>query len=812
MKNKNHFIVAVILIVMTILPYFALSQSTINGNVKDNKGEPLPYASILLLNPTDSSLVKGEITDVNGFFIIENVNAMDYIVSVTMVGYASHYSLPLNVSGENTTEIGTITLLDNTTDLGEVKVVTKRSLFEQKIDRMVVNVASSVTSAGSNALEVLERSPGIIVDRLNGSISMAGKNGVVVMINDKISRMSSDAVVQMLEGMNADNIEKIELITTPPANFDAEGNAGFINIVLKENANEGTNGSFSLNAGYGVHEKFGGSLNLNYRKNKINLYGDYSYSYNRSIQEFKNSRSLIFQGIQTETSSISDRDPALTQNHNLRIGVDFQLSPKTVLGVLATWSQRDWTMDAFNDITVKESDALVSQIKMQIDELNLWNNYLGNLNLQHKFTKSQTLNLDLDYAYYHQDQPNNYDIKYYDENNIIEQEEQLRVGKETPIQFMVGKVDYINNIRENVKLETGIKGAFSTFDNDISLEMKELQDWITDPDFTAEYTLNENILAAYSALSIKIDAKSDLKFGLRYEYTDSNLGSKEEADIVDRTYDNFFPSIFLSRAIDENNNLQFSYSRRINRPDFTQLAPFIFFSDPTAYFTGNIALQPSITDAVKMDYRFKTVLFSLQYSFEDEAISRGQPSVDPLTNKQVNTTVNLDFSKAVAASLSFPVQVTDWWRMQNNFMGIWKEDQTRFEGKILTTDQKILRLNSVQSFKLPKNFTLELSGNYRSPSIRGFVKRKANGTLNIGLQKALPNNNGRLSINVNDALKTFNYELYTDDPTIGFEYRGAFNFVERAVRISYTRNFGNNKLKKNRKRQTGSAEEQRRVN
>jgi hypothetical protein len=145
-------------------------------------------------------------------------------------------------------------------------------------------------------------------------------------------------------------------------------------------------------------------------------------------------------------------------------------------------------------------------------------------------------------------------------------------------------------------------------------------------------------------------------------------------------------------------------------------------------------------------------------------------------------------------------------------MGLWQEDQTRFEGKILTTDQKTLRLNSVQSFNLPKNFTLELSGNYRSPGIRGFVRRKANGTLNIGLQKVLPNNNGRLSINVNDALKTFNYELYTDDPTIGFEYRGTFNFVERAVRISYTRNFGNNKLKRNRNRQTGSAEEQRRVN
>ncbi|MEE9373124.1 MAG: outer membrane beta-barrel protein [Saprospiraceae bacterium] len=810
MYKKIPFL-AIVLCITAIFSQFS-AQSSIKGNVFDTNGNPLPFANVLLQNPTNKSLVKGEITDLDGNFIIKNIIPDVYTISITMIGYSEHTSALIHISGGEPYDLGSVNLAVNAVELEGVEIRAKKPLFEQSIDRMIVNVANSVTSAGSNVLEVLERSPGVIVDRLNGSISMAGKNGVVVMINGKISRMSTDAVVQMMEGMNADNIEKIELITTPPANFDAEGNAGFINIVLKQNLDEGVNGSYSLNAGYGIHEKFGGSINVNYRKKIINFYGEYSYANNRSIQKFSNYRKVVFQGNLTETNSISDRDPTSTVNHNLRLGADLQIGTKTILGFLGTWSQRDWTMDAMNDISILESGVLINTLDMRIGELNLWNNYLGNINLQHQFTKKETFNIDLDYAFYHQDQPNDYDIKFYNENGILEQEQQIRVGKETPIQFLVGKADYTNHIGEKMIFETGIKGAFSSFDNNISLEMLETQGWVNDPDFTAEYTLNEDIVASYAALTLQLNKDTDIKIGLRYEHTESNLGTIQEPDIVDRTYGDIFPSFYFSKTLSDNNKLQFSYSRRINRPSFTQLAPFIFFHDPNAYFTGNIALQPSITDAVKAAYRFNTVLFSLQYSFEDEAISRGQPFIDPVSNKQVNSSVNLDFSKVVSASLSLPVQVTDWWDMQYNIIVLWKQDKTRFEGDIITNEQKSYRVNSVQSFKLSRDFTLELSGNYRSSGINGFVKSKATGALNIGIQKKLSNNNGRLSLNVNDILNTFKINIFADDPSIGFEYRGGFHFSERSVRLSYTRSFGSNKIKEKRKRQTSSEEEQRRVN
>lgn len=206
------------------------------------------------------------------------------------------------------------------------------------------------------------------------------------------------------------------------------------------------------------------------------------------------------------------------------------------------------------------------------------------------------------------------------------------------------------------------------------------------------------------------------------------------------------------------------------------------------------------------------MLFSLQYSFEDEAISRFQPFIDPNTNKQVNSTINIDYSKVLSATLSLPLEVTDWWQMQNNFLAFWNQNKIKLEGEVLTPAQWSFRLNSVQTFELPKGLTLEVSGNYRSPSIRGFVKSRATWVLNAGLQKNLGGNKGKLSLNVDDIFWTLRSEVYTDDPTLGFKYRGSFRFSERAVRLNYSHSFGNSKVKGTRNRQTGSSEEQSRVN
>ena len=275
---------------MTFFLFYSQSiqaQSQISGTVQTENGQPLPFANVLLLSAADSSLIKGQVSGEDGGYLLKNIASGNYLVMASMVGYLEYYSRPFQMkAGASSMNLDAITLLEDVTELKAVEVVAKKPLFEQKIDRLVINVENSITSAGSSALEVLERSPGVVVNRQNNSISIAGKDGVVVMINGKINRMPLEAVVQMLEGMPSSNIESIELITTPPANFDAEGNAGFINIVLKQSNDNGLNGAYTFSGGYGRGSTASSGINFNYRQKDINLYGFLFFGRHRNIYPF----------------------------------------------------------------------------------------------------------------------------------------------------------------------------------------------------------------------------------------------------------------------------------------------------------------------------------------------------------------------------------------------------------------------------------------------------------------------------------------------------------------------------------------------
>ena len=275
---KNFTIKAGVIVISLFIYQHAMAQTEIHGSVIDHNGKFVPNANILLLKNTDSSLVKGMFTNEEGQFSFRNIPTGIYIVTSTYTGYSPVYTSSFEVKARGNIELGKITLMQENAQLTEVKVAAKKPLMEQKLDRLVINVSNSITAAGNTALEILERSPGVTVDHQNNVISMNGKDGVVLIINGKMSHIPVSAAVQLLAGMPSSNIEKIELITTPPANFDAEGNAGYINIVLKENNNFGTNGSYFASPGYGKGLVEEAGMNINHRKGKINLYGDVSYS------------------------------------------------------------------------------------------------------------------------------------------------------------------------------------------------------------------------------------------------------------------------------------------------------------------------------------------------------------------------------------------------------------------------------------------------------------------------------------------------------------------------------------------------------
>ncbi len=792
------------------VPFFLRAQTKITGSVMDIKKQPLAGANVLLLKATDSSLVKGSATARDGSFFLDNVKAGNYLLMATSIGFTSVY-LPsiLITSSPADLDLKTIHLAEEVLELRQVSVQSRRPLLEQKIDRLVVNVKNSITSAGSTALDVLERSPGVIVNRQANSISMSGKEGVMVMINGKINYMPVTALVQMLSGMSAGNIDRIELITTPPANLDAQGNAGYINIVLITNPDFGFSGSFSTTIGYGDGEAPAASINFNYRKDKVNLFGDYSFSMDKRKPFFSNYRRVVNQGDIREVYTETDRFPT-RQNHNARLGLDYQLSKKTIIGMLLSAYINRYSMYETvtnNNYKNSQPDTLVITNNK---EINNWRHAMGNINLQHVINTGETISFDIDYLFYHNKQPFEYNNNYYDGQQQFLFTENVRTNKKTPIQFWVGKIDYTKKLGQKVSMEAGIKATFSSFDNDVSVERSKNSNWQIDPDYTSNATLKENISAAYMAYNIKPDEKTNLKLGLRYEYINSNLGTITVKNIVDRHYGRLFPSLFISRRMNDDQTINFSYSRRINRPTFNDMAPFIFFFDPNTFFSGNPALQPSISETIKTDLTYKKILLSLSYSYDDNSIAIFQTRIDPKTNKQIIFAENLNYLQTASIVLALPFNINKWWSMQNNIIGTWQQIGTTYANISLKVQLANLNIRTTQNFQLPKDYSIELTAFYQTASIFGRYIIEPYGEVDLGLQKKFKNNNERLRLAVTDIFSSFKFIWRTNMETENFA-KTILQFSKATISLTYSRNFGRNSVKATRDRNTGSAEERGRV-
>ena len=327
-----------------IQPIYA--QFILKGQVIDQTQSGIPFANVLLLNSSDSVLVQGVVTDMDGYYLIENVTAGKYLVAGHMMGLKKVYH-PVATSSQYQITIPSLILEEDVISLQEVVVEGEKPLFEQTIDRMVVNVQSSPVMAGNSVLEVLEKSPGITVDRQNFGLGMNGKNDVNVMINGRMTRMDKTALFGMLEGMSASNVEKIELIATPPANFDAEGEGGFINIVLKKNNEAGMNGGFSAMAGRGRRALFMTNGNINYRQEKFNVFADMGFNYNRRNMFFDVENQINDDEYTFHSTSRADRHGGFNLPTG-RLGLDLYLSEKTVVGVLGTFFYRDWSQRTNN--------------------------------------------------------------------------------------------------------------------------------------------------------------------------------------------------------------------------------------------------------------------------------------------------------------------------------------------------------------------------------------------------------------------------------------------------------------------------------
>lgn len=787
---------------------FRVHAQKLLGSVLDGSNQPLYNATVTLLNAKDSSLVKGSLTGTSGRYSFDKITAGIYLLAASYSGYKQAYSQAIVLSQNENKEAVILIFSEKITALNDVTVIARKPLFEQKIDRMVINVANNITASGSTILDVLERSPGILVDRQNNALSINGKDGVVVMINGKINHIPITSLVQMLASMPADNVEKVELITTPPANFDAEGNAGYINIVLKRNLQYGTNGSYILTLGYSKGPITSASGNINFRNGKWNVYSNYSFNRTNTLQTAFFSHASTSGNKYFQDNSRSERDP-VEWVHDLRIGADYDVKKDLVAGVLVSIYDRGWDMTANNTSSVFANGVLDTLTTVYTKEDHPLKSFDVNMNLQ-KNLKEGKLSFNADYLDYKESNPVSYVNRYYDGNNSFRFEEQMRSNKNTPVRVWVGTIDLEKKLGK-INFNMGVKATVSKFANAVQIEKLLSSGWTADPQLTATYFLNEDISAAYATADWALSGKTKMKAGLRFEYINSNLETATQKNIVDRHYGKLFPSLYLSHTINDLNSINVSYSRRITRPTFWNLAPFVIFIDPNTLFSGNSGLQPCITDNISFSYTVHRKIITLAYSYEASPITNFSPHVNAQTHKQTLSAENQKDRTSVNLSLSLPFDVTKWWSVQLNMNGAYQTLNGLYNNDVIRLTHANLFANMTQNFKLPKEFTLSLSGFYVSAGLFGLYQSNALGSLDFGIQKKLNDKKLSLRLNCGNMLNTIKSHFFVNEPSKNLVASGDILFSHPSFRLTFIHNFGSDKVKTKRDRTTGAEEEKDRL-
>lgn len=781
-------------------------QSDIYGRISDVDSNGIAYANVLLLNGLDSVLVKGAVADESGHFVFADIARGTYRIECSRVGYSKFYSPSIMISDGGKVTLRPIILFLN--ELEEVTVKATRPLYEMEMGKMVINVQSSITSAGLSVMDVLERSPGIMVNRQNNSFSLGGKEGVVVLMNGKRSRMPMEALYQMLSGLNAGNVEKIEIMTIPPARYDSDGDAGFINLVMQRSSETvGTHARLTAGLSHGTDPHGNLSLNLNHQGDKLNWFANYSFNAIVQDQEWESYRESSNERESLSTTNNADRNVERIA-HNYQAGFDYSVSEQLVLGGLISGYSSLFKLDAPTVASFDYSMSPDTLISLTMNERNQWEHKMGNVNFRYSF-KNQVFNANLDYLTYNNMAPSGYSNSYYSGSGLFIRDEENRIAKNTPIKIWVAKVDHSLLIGKSSILESGIKGTFSDLINEVSYETKLGDSWVGNPTLSNYSVLIEDILAVFSSIKIEPDSNTVINAGIRYEHTLTNLETVEDGRVVDRNYGEFFPSLFLSRKINQNHGVQFSYGRRITRPTFNQMAPYVIFLDPYTFFAGNVNIIPTFTHTIKSDYSFKSLMFSLQYSYDKDLILRHQPHMTSGSNTLVFISDNVDRRNTIAASVSFPFKVMEWWELQNNLTVNMQSVDSELNGEVYQAKQNGFQFNMTQTFMLPKDYVLELAGNYTSRVINGYFNWTPTGFVNLGLQKEF-NYGGILRVSCTDIFETHQLRWKSYDNT-NIYIKGRMKFDSRTFALTYTHEFGNRKIKGTRNRSVGSQEEQKRV-
>jgi len=789
-----------------------IAHSQVSGRLTAADGSPVAYATVTLLKSNDSTLVRSALSDEKGIFNLIAVPSGKYTLKISCVGYLDWISQQ-TIPG-SAYDAGTILLKTSGKQLGEVVIRSNKPLVQQEAGGLVVNVQNSLLTKGSTILEVLSRLPGVIVDQQTSSISLNGKSGVMVMLDGKLLRLSADQVAALLNGMTADDIDKVELLATPPAKYDADGNAGLINIVTKKNKQPGTSGSVIASAGYGKGDKASADIDLNHNSGKFSLHASYSYNYDHSYAL------LLAQG--TENVPIlggwtkfnyNGQGNTISDYQGFGAGLDYHASAATIIGgnVYYSINSRTSNNHNFGNYALADSNLVFdSQLAGTSHTFYLH----PSLYLEQTISKDQKFNIDLDYFGHTSNSPTQVQSNFSDSLFSPRQ----RNLANADIDVFVAQLDYSNSFNKQLQLETGLKGTNTLNQSIAGIENLVNGQWVAiGPGTSNDIATRELIGAGYAVLNWKPDSLISLSAGARYEYSSNTTDHSLNAQyFVDRKLGKLFPDVFLSRKLNTTDELQLSYTERISRPSFADLASYVSYNDPTSVFTGNPALKPTITHNFKLAYNWQDYLFSILYSRDTDPIVGVQGVPGPTKGLVYLMPENADWQNNLTVQATIPVKVATWWEMDYDFIGGWHEYRISYFPELLLKSYFSYSLNFTESFKLPRLYAIELSGYYNSSSYNGNSRQNGNAICNLGFKKNLENNNGSFQLSISDIFRANDYrarvgalilDAFDSDVNVNYQPESHFRPI---IKLSYSRSFGSNSKKASRNI-NGTKEEQERL-
>lgn len=809
MKNRIIFLLAA----LGFLAQTHAQSASILGQLQTPEGEAVVFANVALYNTTDSSLVKVETTDEAGIFRIQGLAAGRYNLSATYVGSADLWQNDIVLSANQQLDLEILKFSSGAIELEEATVTATRALVEVKPDRTVFNVQGTINSTGADAISLLRKAPGVTVDN-NDNISVLGRAGVLLYVDGKRLPLTGQNLTSYLQNLPAEQIDRIDIISNPGAKYEAEGNAGIIDIRLKKDKNLGSNGSISGTYSQGQYARINGSASGNYRNKWMNLFASAGAN---DGKVFNNMDFFSTQnGIQLDETNRMRNN---FQSANVRLGTDFFINDQHTIGFLVSGNDFSGKHLGYNRIGIAslETPSMVDSILISdnvSEDMRQQQTY--NINYRFDNSKGRTVNIDLDYGNYDNESERSQPNRYYDAQ---EQELLTEVinafSTPTNIDIYTGKLDYEQDILGG-KLGLGTK--FSRVSSDNTFLVFDVENGISVRNNQSSniFDYRENVYAGYVSFSRPINEKWNFSAGLRAEQTDAEGNLQPFDDDLQEppvllNYLSWFPNAGLTWQVAPTHSLSLNYGRRINRPDYNVLNPFNNQLSQLSYEKGNPFLQPEIVNNIELSYTLKyRYNFKVGYSRTIDQITRLIAPDEQDDRANFISWENLADQTIFSMNISAPFQVMEGWNSYINFSASHLDNQADYgDGAIVDVQAFTYSIYQQQTIDLPGGFKGEVSGYYSGPGVWGGVfKYESSWSLDLGLQKKFLNDQLNVRLSASDLF----YETGWDGVSEfnGLISTGGGNWDSRRISLSMSYNFGNQNVK-SRRRNTGLEDEAKRL-